>query len=289
MCAFCYVGASFCSKAVQEIRKAAMANGLSPQDIVIRRQNARAVALRNLQDNRGNFLPCTQERNTIFASPLVDIAANMDLVRETVAIMLIILEHTCWEIRLLSKSVLLPQLAAMIPDRYAHRVIYGVSTGTLHAGLAAAIERGTPPPAKRLASIRVLQDRGLRTFGMICPSLPQDNYNEFSERMAEELRPDRMEHVWGEVINVRGNSMTATVGTLLASGYEREAGQLAEVSGAGTRVRWNQYARSTFEAHRRVFGGKLRFLQYVKTDEELAQWSRDVDSGAVLLGRLAGR
>jgi len=79
----------------------------------------------------------------IYASPLVDVAANMDLARETVEICKVILELTNWEIRLLSKSNLLPKIAESLTG-YRSRMIYGVSTGNLDDPLAAAYEQGTP-------------------------------------------------------------------------------------------------------------------------------------------------
>lgn len=51
------------------------------------------------------------DRRVIYASPLVDVAGNLELVRETVEICRVILELTNWQIRLLSKSNLLPKIA----------------------------------------------------------------------------------------------------------------------------------------------------------------------------------
>src|SRR5436190_17847327 len=60
----------------------------------------------------------------------------MDLVRETIEACKLILELTHWQIRLLSKSNLLPIIARELPR---DRIIYGVSTGTLDDKLT-----GTP-------------------------------------------------------------------------------------------------------------------------------------------------
>lgn len=130
----------------------------------------------------------------------------MTLVKETVEVCKLILEHTNWQIRLLSKSNLLPSLAHMIDDQWKHRMIYGVSTGTLDDKLAKAFERGTALVSKRIESLHQLQDEGYRTFGMICPSLPQDNYDKFAKEITRAIRVDKCEHVWAEVINLRGKS-----------------------------------------------------------------------------------
>ena len=125
----------------------------------------------------------------IYASPLVDVAANMDLVRETIEACKLILENTNWQIRLLSKSNLLPKIAQAIAEldpipkwsddfskfgfppgkivTAKERMIFGVSTGTFNDGLAKVFEQGCPLPSKRLESLYWLQDHGFRTFGMI--------------------------------------------------------------------------------------------------------------------------
>ena len=218
----------------------------------------------------------------IYASPLVDIAANMDLVRETIEVCKLILALTHWQIRLLSKSNLLPIIARELPR---DRIIYGVSTGTLDDKLAVAFEQGTPLPSKRLQSLHWLQDNGYRTFGMICPSLPQTDYDAFAREMSDAIRAEKCEHVWAEVINVRGESMTRTVAALRAGGFEFEAQELLHV--ATNKSAWEYYARKTFLAHAPLYRpGKLRFLQYVTVGSR-AWWATREKIGAISLGRAA--
>lgn len=73
----------------------------------------------------------------------------------------------------------------MIPERHHQRLIFGFSTGTLDDRVAKAFEAGTALVSKRLESLHWLQDRGLRTFGMICPSLP---YDRFSREICDAIR-----------------------------------------------------------------------------------------------------
>jgi DNA repair photolyase len=221
----------------------------------------------------------------IYASPLVDVAANMDLVRETIEICRTILELTGWHIRLLSKSNLLPKVAEALAD-FRDRMIFGVSTGTLDDELARAYEQGAPKVSKRIESLRWLQENGFRTFGMICPSLPlrdAADYRDFAENCAKELRTERCEHVWAEVINVRGESMVRTCAALREAGFSEEANRLERVS--TDKVAWEDYARQTFEAHAKIYKnqpGKLRFLQYVNKASRPYWEARETD-GAVLL------
>jgi hypothetical protein len=296
------------------------------QNVVIRRDGAAAAARKQLTDAKGRpkfkrapgILPGSDPekeklfgRRVIYASPLVDVAANMELVRETIDICAVILELTNWDIRLLSKSNLLPKVADGLIDSLTGpygpkcrqdfgelvraRVIFGVSTGTLDDKLATAFEAGTPLVSKRIQSLHWLQDNGFRTFGMICPSLPQavgrdsvEPYLNFAREMATAIRADRCEHVWAEVMNVRGESFTRTHAALMAAGYTEEAGNL--FSAMQQKGEWEDYARATFEAHAGVYARqlgadgtpKLRFLQYV-TAASKTWWKEQEPRGAILL------
>ncbi len=135
---------------------------------------------------------------------------------------------------------------------------------------------------------------------MLCPSLPygtQEEYDDFSRAMCEALRVERLEHVWAEVINLRGDSLTKTVVALRnpppsktgksKPAFTREADRLEAVSGPGSKEAWEEYARMTFEAHKKhIPADKLRFLQYVKKDTA-GCWSCQRQCGAVLLGSYA--
>ena len=263
------------------------------QDIVVRRADAVSIARKQLESYPESE---RMEKKVIYSSPLTDVAANMELVRETVELCAVILELTNWDIRLLSKSNLLPKVAAglaafdceCVSDK--RRVIYGVSTGTLDDNLAAAFEQGTPKVSKRIESLHWLQDNGFRTFGMICPSLPQwlpgkseqQAYRHFAAEMFKSIRAEKCEHVWAEVINLRGESFTRTVDALRDAGYGAMADELARVS--VDKVEWERYARATFEAHasQPYRPGQLRFLQYVTKATE-ACWKEREPKGAVVL------
>lgn len=292
-CSFCYVP--------DMMRKAAYVPHDQPHEsLVIRRENALQILHDQLtvRAKGGVRKPKYDNHNdnrVVYSSPLVDCAANMDLVRETVEACALILELTHWHIRLLSKSNLLPHIArglvieannrkTFTVDDTVTRVIYGVSTGTLDDKLAAAFEEGCPKVSKRIESLHWLQDNGFRTFGMICPSLPQKNgYAPFAIDMANALRIEKCEHVWAEVINVRGASMTKTVRALRVAGYEWEATELERISADPSA--WELYARLTFGAHasRSYRPGQLRFLQYV-TASSASWWRQQQTLGAVLLG-----
>lgn len=288
-CSFCYVP--------DMMRKAAYVPKDQPHaDIVIRREHALDILhnqLRGLKDE------VKAKPLVVYSSPLVDCAANMDLVRETVKACAQILRFTKWHIRLLSKSNLLPKVAQYLinwddkaaadftPQDVRDRLIFGVSTGTLDDAQAAAFEQGCPKVSKRLESLHWLQDNGFRTFGMICPSLPQRDYDAWAGEMAQFIRADKCEHVWAEVMNPRGAAMPQTVKALHDAGYEWQAQQLDLVS--KDKSAWENYARQTFLAHVPNYTNthgpgisRLRFLQYVTKDTR-QWWESHTANGAVLL------
>jgi DNA repair photolyase len=195
-CAYCYVSAIL--RRNESIKNIMTDTGLKFSEIVVRREHA-VEQLRGILAPRGKrkFTDHGDNR-VVYASPLVDVAANVELADETVQMCLAILELTHWQVRLLSKSPLILRIADNIPQEYHQRMIYGLSTGTLDDRVARAIEQGTPSVTKRLQALHALQDRGLRTFGMLCPILPQANVDEFASRAAEAIRCGQCEHVWAE-------------------------------------------------------------------------------------------
>jgi len=292
-CAFCYVESlplKFLVRRVLKEHEEKTGEYLEHSDAVVRRTNPMDVLLGQLLNaSGGRKFPDDRDNRVVFSSSTVDVAANMDLLRETAGLLNLILEHTAWQVRLLSKSHLLHKLVAdgMIPERYHHRLIFGLSTGTMDNRVARAFEHGTALVSKRIESLHWLQDHGFRTYGMICPSLPQEDYRRFSEEACEAIRVDRCEHVWGEPINVRGRSLVKTLAALKAAGLDQEAGRLAAISGPKHGDAWEEYARLTFLAHaQNIQAEKLRFLQYI--DGKTADWwSAQRRHGAILLGATA--
>lgn len=282
-CTFCYVENQLGrNPSVLRITKE---TGLSFNQIAIEREGVLPALRRELINRKG--LPKysdLHDQRVVFASPLVDVAANVSTAQQTIKACKIILTLTNWQIRLLSKSALLRLVAEGLAE-YKDRVVYGVSTGTFKDQLAISFELHASSPTARLRALHWLQDEGFRTFGMICPSLPQESYDDFAENAAAAIRVDRLEHVWAEVINVRGKSLKQTSGALRRGGFNSEADRLEQVS--GDKAAWEDYARKTFLAHVKVIpAGKFRFLQYVQRGQA-NWWRQQVSKGAILLGKHA--
>lgn len=279
-CSFCYVPSVMRKRLAILEKNGAIPVGTEHEAVVLRRKGGLEIMRKQLQGKRG-MMDASEKGKVIYASPLVDIAGNVELADETIEACKLILDLTPWDIRLLSKSPLITRIAVALGDIGKERVVFGLSTGTGDDAMAKAFEQGCPLVSKRFTALWTLQDRGNRTFGMICPSLPHRDYESFAEKMTRDLRIDRMEHVWAEVMNVRGESMVRTCKALSDAGYEWEATSLKSVSESKTH--WEEYARETFVAHTKYIpGSKLRFLQYVN-DETLPWWNARVKDGAVLL------
>ena len=283
-CTFCYVESMIFSKN-DRLKAIAKEKGLKFEDMVVDITDAPTKVRQFLTKKNGKpkFTDPTDQR-VIYASPLVDVAANMGQVGVTVEICKAILELTHWHIRLLSKSPLLLEVAKQIPEQYKNRVIYGLSTGTFDSELAALFEKGTGLVSKRLAALKWLQDNGYRTFGMICPILPQTDYKAFAKSIAEHIDITKCEHVWAEVINGRGDALPATVKALRDGNRDTEADLLAAI--IDDKKAWETSAQKTFEALAEVIPAeKLRFLQYVNAGN-LAWWNARKNQGAVLLAKV---
>jgi len=218
----------------------------------------------------------------VFTSPLVDCAATKDFALQTAAADRIILELTSKDVRHLSKGASYCTIIDAIPERFHDRLIFGYSLGTIEGELASAIEGRTASPSRRLAELNALQDRGLRTYGMVCPVMPRADLKDYAKRVIHAHRVEHLEHIWVEPINVRGESMTNTRDALTVAGFNDLAARVEAVS--ANKDDWEEYARELFHAFAAVIPPeKYRFLQYA-TRATLPWWTAQRARGAVILG-----
>lgn len=311
-CVYCYVETVILKLVAKLINAFNRNNGthFGFQDFVIRRKDSIKVLERQLLHDDGSPRYKTPgDERVVFTSTLVDPAGTMDIVRETAAACLLILKYTNWQIRILSKSTLLVKLITdeLIPKEYHHRLILGFSIGTLDDKVAKAIEIGASPASLRIEALKQLQDLGIRTFVMVCPSLPQKDYDGFVRQLIAKIDISKLEHFYGEVMNVRGKSRTKTLEALEKAGLVEEAELFKQTfglaamkslssSGGKKSLRaaidavkgpWEHYARQTFLAYcKHIPASKLRFLQYVKKDT-VQWWADQRPNGAVPLGKIA--
>lgn len=224
---------------IVEVHKTLDRLGLKFQDVTVRRKDAVDILREQLTNEKPRWVDLN-DAGVIFTSPLVDPASTIELPRQTAEACRVILELTSWQIRILTKGCFLRHLVAEIPPKFQDRLILGHLTGILDDNTAKCVESGTALVSKRIQDHRWLQDNGFKTFGMVCPSLPQADPAAFVEQALDLLRAEQCEHIWGEVINLRGDSLTNTLASLYAGGFNDEAHRLAAVCGVGSRERWEQ-------------------------------------------------
>lgn len=261
-----------------------------------------------LLDRVGKYCGPDYAGKVVFGSPLVDVAATAELANETVDVCELILRLSDYDIRLLSKSpnlayIVAAQLRSRLPETAVRRVLFGLSIGTLENDLAAAIEP-VPPPSERLKALRWLQQKGFRTYGMLCPILPQKDPEHYASRAMELIQAEQCETIWAEPVNFRAGSAATSTGDDEAMRNSFEAtlrGLRKKDKAAAERFEavaldgdtWEQYCRGTFEALLRFCPKhpdghtKLVWMQYPRNFGNVPYWLNFEGQGAVVLGGIA--
>ena len=237
------------------------------------------------------------DRRVIYISPQLDCAGTPELVRQTARLCKLLLAWTHWQIRLVSQSALLPQLAEMLCDEVGldgpwpvsetdlrERLIWGLSLSGIDDDLAAASGESAPPVAQRLASLHWLQGRGYRTCALLGPVLPQRDYAAFAQAVSASLHAQRCECLWAEVPVPRREVLRPLAQRLGRAGYAWKAEAVREIS--VDPAAWETYARKTFLALAEALPappGRLRFPVPV-TEGTRGWWEGQRERGAVVLG-----
>ena len=203
----------------------------------------------------------------------------------TEAALRLLLDYTAFRIRVLTKNAIVgSQKWIDFFSQFPGRFVVGLSIGSLDDAWARRVEVGTPSPTARLRALRNLQDAGIPTYGMLCPVFPDMLASGQVERLIDQIRPDRVEHVWAEPYNdrtnwrvVRNSYSEGSMGhEWMTAVYERRE-----------RGRWSQYATELYErlrghAEKNGWLEKLRYLLYegLVTAEDAPRYS---DLSGVLL------
>lgn len=254
-CTFCYVPAvTTKQKYVQDV----LAMGMKIDDFSLyrTRENVLDYVKRDLAKIKAS------DHRTVFFCTTCDPCSNEEHTKTTAMAIRLIMESSQLQVRVLSKSELILGLAESLKE-WRDRIVYSLSTGTCRPEISRAVEGSASPIRKRVVALHSLQDRGYRTFGMICPILPTDVKN--TSELLDQVRPDRCEQVWAEAVNVRGKSLVKTQQHLKKDGLRDDASLLEEVM--GDRAAWRKYCLELFfklQSSLKSRGQlhKLRFLQY---------------------------
>jgi DNA repair photolyase len=283
----CVISCTYCSSGPVMHRnpqsKVLEVLGVNHEDVVIRRLDAVETARRQLTNPDGSPRYRTAGDNRIVEiASLVESLPNKELAEETFRLVNLILALTNWRIRILTKSALLREFARRFTEAERQRLLLGFSIGIPDDDVARVVEKGATLPSTRFKIHRELLDEGFTMYGMSCPVLPVPDFRALAERIADEIQPDRLERVWCEVINRRGDSFIRTIAALRAAGLDDQAHRLAEMN--RSEILWElEYNRRAFLGFREVMpAGKLAFLSYTTPSSE-SWWSQYATDGAVLL------
>jgi len=146
----------------------------------------------------------------------------------------IILKESKATLRVLTKNAAVEKdfdLFAQSPGR----VIVGLSVTALPSkqNVIDVIEPNASPIAERLAAYEKANEMGIRTFGMLCPLLPEltTSYDDISELVETMLMVDA-EAIWVEPVNNRGRNLPLCQKALKEAGMEGLAYNIEEIRSA---------------------------------------------------------
>lgn len=255
-CTFCYVP-SVTSK--QKVVRDIIDQGYKLNEFCSYRYKTNVLSCVNSDIKKIRF----DDNRTVFLCTTCDPCATMDHADTSIKIIKLIVDQSNLQVRVLSKSILLKEIAKELSP-YRDRVVYSLSTGTTLETISRAIEESASNILARIQTLHWLQDNNYRTYGMICPVIPSEVNN--AKQLLDQIRPELCEDVWVEAVNVRGKSLVNTYNKLTATGLEEHAEELKRVM--GNRSNWIEYSKKLFfgfqgEMRLRGLLNKLHFLQYV--------------------------
>lgn len=131
----CVFGCSYCYEnfdvwAHTRMKKVPGLDGRDHCGVVVRRADAvNKLKSQLLTIPDAQRFPGTTEKTVAFTATHVDPAPNMTLARESAEALTVIIENTDWDVRVLSKSPLIREMAKLVPEKFKRRMILGLSTG----------------------------------------------------------------------------------------------------------------------------------------------------------------
>ncbi|MBE3135975.1 MAG: radical SAM protein [Thermoplasmata archaeon] len=260
-CSFCYVP-SITNK--QKTVKSILDKGYKIEEFSSYRYKVNVLStvandLRNIKKN---------DYGTVIFCTTCDPCATLEHADISIATIKLIMQRSNLQIRVLSKSVLIKNIAESLKT-FNKRITYGLSTGTSLEEVSKAIEQNASPIRKRVEVLRWLQDNNFRTYGMICPVIPSEV--DRVKELLNQIRPELCEDVWVEAVNVRGKSLVNTYEKLMNAGLENHALELKRVM--ENKDNWREYCKKLFlnfqnEMRKRNQLKKLHFLQYVSPEDK---------------------
>jgi len=199
-----------------------------------------------------------------------------------------ILSETGWTVRILTKNASVINDFDLI-EKHFDRVIVGLSiTATPEkSNIIKVIEPNASPIEERLDALRQAHNQGLRTYGMLCPLLPDiADSSEQIDQLVKSMVECGVEEIFAEAVNPRGRGLILTEQALLAAGFFSEAVAIRNIR---KRQNWSNYVMHLIKNIQRSVReyydiSKLRFLQYPSglKKRDIAEIKKD-DAGVVWL------
>jgi DNA repair photolyase len=200
-----------------------------------------------------------------------------------------ILAQPGWTVRVLTKNAAVQEDYDLIA-KHRDRVLVGLSLTAPAAKEAQlrAVEQHASTISERLAALKKAHERGLRTYGMLCPLLPgmADDSNSVSE-LVQACLDAGAEEIFVEPVNPRASGLRLTGEALLAAGFVSESRAVGQIRSWN---RWSHYCASLIDTVQEVMSNKgaldkLRFLLYPGrlAEDDLAR-IRGNDAGIKWLG-----
>ena len=194
-CTYCSSGAVLrCHRAFRELSESPFKNGYAivdpdiPEKVAAESKRIRKRGLVQLCTTVDAWCPAAQQH---------------DLGRRCLEALL---SEPGWTVRILTKNTAVARDFDLV-EKHRDRVLVGLSlTGTADKDkVLAVVEPNASPVSERMQVLREAHDRGLRTFGMLCPLLPgiADAPAQIEELVAF-LDQCGVEEVFAEAVNQRG-------------------------------------------------------------------------------------
>jgi len=177
----------------------------------------------------------------------------------------LLVEHTEFRIRILTKNAVVGNRNWIeFFTQHRDRFVVGLSTGTVDDEWAKRVEIGTSLPSARLRALRNLQDAGIATYAMLCPTFPDMLIDDKLDELIDAVRPQFIENFWAEPYNDRKNWR------VVRDSYPKDSEAytwLTEVYEQRSVEQWSRYAtdlhlRIRQRAEDEGWLGKLRYLLY---------------------------
>ncbi len=153
-----------------------------------------------------------------------------------------ILAEPRWTVRILTKNAAVAQDFDLI-QKHADRVLVGLSlTATPDkADVMSVVEPYASRNTERMAVLEEAHKLGLRTYGMLCPLLPEiADAPEQIDSLVRFVVKCGAEEIFTEPVNARANCLILTQEALMEAGYLTEAKAVESIR---TREVWSVYVR----------------------------------------------